>query len=160
MNLFNGLIWTNYNCCVNFKVMIINRSWVWRLRDVCCQFLISFDLLTVTASYNMQFYWQSRLSFLSISVPNNSQVHPQIRESSLRDWMKTMKKKVRSMWNRCYQNYQIVISGMAMMTMSQTCLLVWDCHDLWKLPTTDMTWELRRQWLTARMKTRTLQFVR
>ena len=66
LNLFNGLIWTNYNCCVNFKVMIINRSWVWRLRDVCCQFLISFDLLTVTASYNMQFYWHS---FLSISVP-------------------------------------------------------------------------------------------
>ena len=46
--LFNGLIWTNYNCCVNFKVMIINRSWVWRLRDVCCQLLISFVLLTVT----------------------------------------------------------------------------------------------------------------
>lgn len=46
--LFNGLIWTNYNCCVNFKVTIINRSWVWRLRDVCCQLLISFDLLAVT----------------------------------------------------------------------------------------------------------------
>ena len=81
------------------------------------------------------------------------------RKSSLRDWMKTMKKKLRSMWNWCNQNYQIVISGMAM-TMSQTCLLVWDCHDLWKLPAADMTWELRRQWLTARMKTRTLQFVR
>ena len=66
------------------------------------------------------------------------------RETSLRDWMKTMKKKVRSMWNRCYHNYQIVISGMAM-TMSQTCLLVWDCYDLWKLPIADMTWDLRHQ---------------
>ena len=79
-----------------------------------------------------------------------------------RDWMKTMKKKVRSMWNRCYHQLsnRNLRNGYDNESALSACLGL-----LWFVKTAHCWYDLRtetsaQQWLTARMKTRTLQFVR